>query len=319
MRFRFCLIVLLWATILFAAEGADSSSWKTELENRFSFVGIFLPHQSLRNSESLHKWPFFLTASPMGWNTSLRAQRNFGKWITPKASLNGDLFLFGLGIRSDLSFEFLHLLEVGVQGNVSTAINYGSVATFMGTYNPEKKDYDCDAFMTRFLLGVNYHATLSIPLMAFLPKTAWTKWILKPGATLTYMRYTGADDGEVWKVGMEIAANGYSWQYGATFICLLPFAHFPMAMVSYGGQGIMHKSDYDAVYDPYDPEFKRIHVTPRLAVKLNENWAGMLMTVVSRNRKYRNVRYESNQELLQERTGHEWMLSMIMFVISRKF
>ena len=81
----------------------------------------------------------------------------------------------------------------------------------------------------------------------------------------------------------------------------------------------MHKSDYDAVYDPYDPEFKRIHVTPRLAVKLNENWEGMLMTVVSRNRKYRNVRYESNQELLQERTGHEWMLSMIMFVISRKF
>ena len=227
--------------------------------------------------------------------------------------------MFGLGIRSDFSVELLRILEVGVQGDVRTAINYGSVATFMGTYNPEKKNYDCDAFMTRFLLGVNYHATLSIPLMAFLPRTAWTKWILKPGATLTYMRYTGADDGEVWKVGMEIAANGYSWQYGATFICLLPFAHFPMAMVSYGVQGIMHKSDYDAVYDPYDPEFKRIHVTPRLAVKLNENWAGMLMTVVSRNRKYRNVRYESNQELLQERTGHEWMLSMIMFVISRKF
>ena len=207
----------------------------------------FLPHQSLRNSESMHDWPFAFSVFPLGWNTAFRLQKDLGKWITPKASLNGDLLLFGLGIRSDFSVELLRILEVGVQGDVRTAINYGSVATFMGTYNPEKKNYDCDAFMTRFLLGVNYHATLSIPLMAFLPRTAWTKWILKPGATLTYMRYTGADDGEVWKVGTEIAANGYSWQYGATFICLLPFAHFPMAMGSYGVQEIMHKSDYDTV------------------------------------------------------------------------
>ena len=236
----------------------------------------FLPHQSLRNSESMHDWPFAFSVFPLGWNTAFRLQKDLGKWITPKASLNGDLLLFGLGIRSDFSVELLRILEVGVQGDVRTAINYVSVAAFMGTYNPEKKNYDCDAFMTRFLLGVNYHATLSIPLMAFLPRTAWTKWILKPGATLTYMRYTGADDGEVWKVGTEIAANGYSWQYGATFVWPLPF-HFPMAMVSYGVQGIMHKSDYDTVYDPYDPEFKRIHVTPQIVIKLNENWAGMLM------------------------------------------
>ena len=312
------MLILLCAMGLFATEIKDSSSWKIELENRLSFAAIFLPHQSLRNSESMHDWPFAFSAFPLGWNTAFRLQKDLGKWITPKASLNGDLLLFGLGIRSDFSVELLRILEVGVQGDVRTAINYGSVATFMGTYNPEKKNYDCDAFMTRFLLGVNYHATLSIPLMAFLPKTAWTKWILKPGATLTYMRYTGADDGEVWKVGTEIAANGYSWQYGATFICLLPFAHFPMAMVSYGVQGIMHKSDYDTVYDPYDPEFKRIHVTPQIVIKLNENWAGILMASVFRNRKYRN-RYESNQELLQERTGHEWLLSAVTLVISRKF
>ena len=237
----------------------------------------FLPHQSLRNSESMHDWPFAFSVFPLGWNTAFRLQKDLGKWITPKASLNGDLLLFGLGIRSDFSVELLRILEVGVQGDVRTAINYGSVATFMGTYNPEKKNYDCDAFMTRFLLGVNYHATLSIPLMAFLPRTAWTKWILKAEASLNYLHYTGADDGDVWIVGTEIAANGYKWQYGATFICLLPFAHFPMAMVSYGVQGIMHKADYDTVYDPYDPEFKRIHVTPQIVIKLNENWAGMLM------------------------------------------
>ena len=237
----------------------------------------FLPHQSLRNSESMHDWPFAFSVFPLGWNTAFRLQKDLGKWITPKASLNGDLLLFGLGIRSDFSVELLRILEVGVQGDVRTAINYGSVATFMGTYNPEKKNYDCDAFMTRFLLGVNYHATLSIPLMAFLPRTVWTKWILKAEASLNYLHYTGADDGDVWIVGTEIAANGYKWQYGATFVWPLPFAHFPMAMVSYGVQGIMHKSDYDTVYDPYDPEFKRIHITPQIVIKLNENWAGMLM------------------------------------------
>lgn len=308
----------------FADEKAESSAdslslVRTDWEHGLSFSAVVLSHRALRNSKSLHNWPFFAFAMPMSWTSSFKLGLELNRMLSVKGIAGGSLTLFGVGVKAGVKLELLHLLEVGVETNAGSAINYGDMSTFMGVFDPKKKDYSQDMFMTEFSYGVRYDAGISLPLMVVLPKSKWTKIMLRPTASLSYSAYTGASDGEVWKAGSANMVNGYNYRYGGSLIYMLPFRHFPMAMVSTEIKGFLHESDFDESYRAYDPGFKTVSVTPMLAIKLDEKWSGMLMAPISRDRRYRNYRYENGQEILQERVGSEWTLNAVIFILTRKF
>ncbi len=292
---------------------------RTEWEHGLSFSAVVLSHRALRHSKALHDWPFFAFAMPTSWTSNLKLGMEWSRILSAKGAVGGSLTLFGLGVKAGVRMELLHLLEVGVETNAGSAVNYGDICTFMGVFDPDKKDYTQDAFMTEFSYGVRYDAGISLPLVALLPKSKWTKIILRPTASLSYSAYTGASDGEVWKAGGMNMVNGYNYQYGGSLIYMLPFRHFPMAMVSFGVKGFLRESDFDDCYRAYDPGFKTVSVTPMLSLKLGEKWSGMLMAPISRDRRYRNYRYETGQELLQERIGSEWTLNAVILVLTRRF
>lgn len=319
------LAVVFLGAALYAQPPAPGSgpaepdtAFRFQADHRFAFAAMFLPHRSLRNSKSMHNWPFFAFAAPMGWTSTFTVSRNFGK-VALRGNAEGSFTLFGLGLKSGISLSLLHLLELGVTGNVGSAWNFGDAATFMGVFDYEKKRFDQDFFMTEYQYGIRYDAGLMLPLMVFLPKSEWTKIMLRPNASLFYSGYTGAEDGEVWKVGGEHMVNGYSYQVGAALMYMLPSKRFPMFMLSAGMRGFLYESDFDSRYEPYDPTFRTISITPMLSIRLGERWSGMLMANFSRSRKYRKYPFESEQEVLQECIGGEWGLNAVMFMISRKF
>lgn len=301
-----------------AGPAEPDTAFRFQADHRFAFVAIALPHRSLRNSKSLHNWPFFAFAAPMGWTSNFTVSRNFGK-VSLRGNAEGSFALFGLGVKSGITLGLLHLLELGVTGNVGSSWNFGDAATSMGVFNPERKRFDQDFFMTEYQYGVRYEAGLMLPLMVFLPKSDWTKIMLRPNASVFYSGYTGAEDGEVWKAGGEHMVNGYSYQIGTALMYMLPFETAPMLMVSAGVRGFMHESDFDPRYKPYDPTFRTISVTPMLSLRFKEKWSGMVMVSFSRSRKYSKYPFESEQEILQECVGGEWGLNAVMFMLSRKF
>jgi hypothetical protein len=320
------LMALLCAVAAFAAEpGAkrdsvptDTSAIKFSDDNILSIVSIVLPHNSLRNSETLHNWPFFAFAAP-SWAYSARAQYDASKLLTLKGTAGGDVSFAGLGLKLDISAELMHLLELGVQANTGTALNYKETATFMGVYDPEKRDYRQDVIFTEYSYGLRYHAALTFPLLALLPKSNWTKIILKGTADLAYSAYTGADDKEVWKAGNDNQVNGLKYRYGGTLIYMLPFKRVPMAMLSANASRFKHEYDFDEAYRDYNPGFVTVNITPMASIKVSEKWNGMLMASVSRDRVFENRRYPTTEELLQKQVDSEWDLRAVMFIMSRKF
>ena len=296
----------------------DSTSLKVTRDNVLSIVSIVLPHNSLKNSETLHDWPFFAFAAP-SWAYRFGLQQDMGKLASLKGLAMGDVSFAGLGLRLDAAVELVHLLELGVGLNTGTALNYGKTATFMGVYDPEKRNYRRDIVFTDYVYGVRYHSTLTIPLLAFLPKSDWTKIILKGSAELTYSAYTGASDGQVWKVGSSNQVNGFKYKYGGTLIYMMPFARVPMAMLSVNASGFKHEYDFDEAYREYNPGFVTVQVSPMASIKVSEKWNGTLMATISRERLFENRRYPTTEELLQKQVGSEWDLRAVMFILSRKF
>ena len=296
----------------------DDSVLKIETGNILSIVSIVLPHNSLRNSKTLHNWPFFAFAVP-SWAYHFKLRQDLGKLLALKGLAAWDVNFAGLGVKLDASVELIHLLELGVQANTGTALNYGETSTFMGVYNPEERNYDQDYIFTECAYGLTYHTALTIPLLAFLPKSNWTKIILKGSAEFSYNAYTGADDKQVWKAGNENSVNGFKYKYGGTLIYMMPFERVPMAMLAVNASGYKHEYDFDTAYKDYNPGFVTVHVTPMASVKINETWNGMLMVSISRDRLYENRHYPSTEELLQKQVGSEWNVRAIMFIASRKF
>ena len=218
-----------------------------------------------------------------------------------------------------MAVELIHMLEIGVQANGGTAINYGETSTFMGVYDVEERDYHQDYIFTEYSYGFAYKASLTLPLLVLLPKSDWTKIILKASGEYAYSGYTGADDGEVWKAGNGNMVNGFHYKCGGTLIYMLPFKRVPMAMVAANVSGYKHAYDFDPAYKDYNPTFKTVNVTPMLSFKVNDLWNGMLMAVISRDRLYEENRYKASEELLQKQVGAEWDLRTIMCVFTRKF
>ena len=296
----------------------NASSITTNLDNTFSIISLVLPHNSLRNSKTLHNWPFFAFAVP-AWAVTYNAKMDMGKLLTFKGVSGGTLGFEGVNLRVGVSIELIHLLEFGVQAHGGTAINYGETATFMGVYEPENRDYRQDIIFTEYAYGLHYHGSLTIPLLAILPKSDWTKIILKGTGEYTYSGYTGAKDGEVWKAGAQNLVNGFRYKYGGTLIYMLPFARVPMVMFAATVSGFKHEYDFDDTYKDYNPGFKTVNLTPMASVKINDEWNGMLMLAISRDRKFENRRYPTTEELLQKQVGAEWDLRTVMFIASRKF
>lgn len=295
------------------------SSFRVQLNHSFTWAAFILSHKALKNSKELHNWLFFPLASPIAWNTDLHVEKDFGKLMTLKGLVGGNASIMDFGINTDVTMELIHLLEFGVSANIHSSLNYGDAATFMGVYNPEKRDFDDDIFMTAFAYGIKYHVGATIPLIAFLPKSDWTKIILRPNASWTYTAYTNAEDGEIWKSGSDYSANGYRYRYGGTLIYMLPFRRVPMLMVNAGIGGFFKSTEFDDVYSDYDPYFKTFSITPMLSIRISEKWNGMLLSNISRDRKYEHFHYEPAEELLQKRSGSEWNMKVIMMTFTRKF
>lgn len=295
------------------------SGVRTSIEHNFTWMAFVLTHQAMRHTENMKSWPFFAIASPVSWTSSLRAEKDLGKLLTLKGFGAGNVSIMDVGVTGDVSLEVIHLLELGASGNVHSGLNYSRNMSFMGVYDPEERDFDDDIFMTEFAYGVKYRVGLSIPLLALLPKSDWTKIILKPIANWTYTGYTGARDGEIWRCGQGASVNGWRYRYGGMLIYMLPFERFPMFMVNGGVGGFMKSAKFDEVYEDYDPYFKTVSFMPMLSVKISENWSGMLMTIISRDRSYNKYHYDGDEEYLLKRVGSEWRMNMIMMTFTRKW
>lgn len=291
---------------------------QVELNNRLSIVDIILPHNSLKNSETLHNWPFFAFAAS-SWTTNFKIQRSSGKLATFKTSAAGDVNFAGLAIKLDVAVELIHLLELGMQANSATALNYGRTATMMGVYDVDKRNYRQDVFFTEFAYGYTYLSSLTLPILVLLPKSKWSNIILKLSGQYAYSAYTGADDGEVWKAGNANMVNGFHYKCGATLIYMLPFKWVPMAMVAGNVTGFKHAYDFDPAYKDYNPGFKTVNIIPMVSFKLTKTWSGMFMATISRARRYEEEHYKTNEELLQKQVGAEWDLRTIMTAFTRSF
>jgi hypothetical protein len=313
---KIILSVLFCASLIFA-ETADSDSLLFEKEHKLSIVGIILPHNSLKNSETLHSWPFFAFPAP-AWLSNYKWQKP-GKLATIKGSAAGEANFAGLGLKLDISVELIHLLELGIQANGGTALNYGKTSTFMGVYDAEERNYHQDIIFTEYAYGFTYKSSLTLPLLVLLPKSNWTKIILKLSGEYAYSAYTGANDGEVWKAGNGNMVNGFHYKCGGTLIYMMPFKRVPMAMLSASASGFKHEYDFDETYKDYNPGFVTVNITPMASIKVSEKWNGMLMASVSRDRVFENRRYPTTEELLQKQVDSEWDLRAVMFILSRKF
>lgn len=303
-----------------AADSAiQDSSFRFSLNHSATFIAFVLPHQSLRNSKSLHNWPFVAFAMPMAWNSDVRLEKDLGKLLTLKSLAGANLSFMDFGVNLDATLELMHLLEFGISGNVHTSLNYGETATFMGVYDVDAKDYHQDNFFTEFAYGFRSRVSATLPLLVLLPKSDWTKIILRPNASWIYTQYTGAHDGDIWKCGADLSTNGLKYNYGATLIYMLPFSRVPMAMVNAGVDAYFKSTRFDEVYDAYDPHFKKITIMPMLTIKLAEKWDSMLMGYFSRDRSYTKHHFEPTEELLQERSGSNWNLRMVMMTFTRRF
>lgn len=297
---------------------AADSSFRIKQESIFSIMGVVLPHHSLRNSKTLHKWPFFAFAAP-SVGSNVKIEKDINKFFTLGGDAAGDLNFARLALHSQLDITLVKLLTLSVRGNIASGWNYGETSTLMGVYNPSKKDYRQDLFLTQFSYGVNYNAKLTIPVMAFLPKSKWTKILLSASGSLDYAAYTGADDGEAWLAGSEVRANGYKMQYGGSLIYILPFKRWNMAMISANVSGFLRDSYFDEAYADYDPDFKTVSITPMAMFRLNDKWTGTFIAVISRDREYEAPTYESSQEILQKRIGSTWGPRIFTFIANRKF
>lgn len=302
-----------------AGSVAADTSFRVKLDHSFTWAAFILTHKALRTSKKLHNYLFYPLALPVAWNSNLTVHKDFGKLVTIKSLLGGNASIMDFGLNVDGTIELMHLLELGISANIHSSFNYGDYATFMGVYNPEKRDYDSDTFMTEFAYGTKLRVGATVPLIAFLPKSNWTKIILRPEISWTYTTYTGADDGEMWKCGAEYSANGWRYRYGGTLIYFLPFQRFPMLMVNASVSSFFKSTKFDEVYDRYDPFFNNISVTPMLTVKISDKWTGMLMASFNRDRTYERYYYEAPEELLQIRKGSEWGMKVIMMTFTRKF
>lgn len=329
---RLLILTALFVSFAIAQEKADSAQvagaavapeetgWKLQSERSITFVDIFLPHYSLKHSDSyLKDWPFIEFAIPFFASQKYTATRDVNKLVGLKGEAAGTLSVVDLSASAEVGFSLIHLLEFSVLGKISTAWNYGYETSFMGRYNPKERDFDNDISFTEYMFDVQYKGGLTIPVLAFLPKSNWTKIIVRTGYTLEYLRYTGARDGQLWRAGVETSANGYKSSQNITIIYMLPYEHIKMFMLSLGRTGFLHDSDFDEVYKPYDPDFKTYSVNPMLQFTINAKWSGMAMAMFGRERKFENDDYYTNERFLQTRDGHEWAFKMAMIMLTYKF
>lgn len=294
------------------------STFRFSQDNVFTIVGVLFTHHALRNSETLHNWPFFAVAAP-AVSSSYKVEKDFGKAFTLKGDGAASLTPMNMGISSGIGVSLFHLLELGIRGSATSAWNYGKTSTFMGVYDPGEKNFSQDLFLTEGSFSVMYRASVTIPLLAFLPKSKWTKIILKAGANLEYSMYTGAEDGEPWKAGADTRINGYRGEISGSVMYMLPFKHVNMAMLTAKVSGFLDEDDFDEIYKDYDPDFKTMNITPMVMFKINEKWSGMAMVPIVRERKFNKSTYESNEELMLTKTGTQWKMNVLMCMLNRKF
>ena len=315
-------LILFFQTLSFGNISKQDSSLNISVKNSFTFVGVFIPHNQLRRVESrmLRKWPFFAMASPMGFVSNITIQKNINKLFSVKSNTNARITLIDIGLKTGLHFSALHLLELGVEGEISSGMYYWKNQTTMGVYDPEEKDFSTDILFTEFYYSINYLAGLSIPLMAFLPKSNWTKIILRPTASLKYNAYTGANDGEIFIAGQSGAmANGFKYKYGISFMYMLPLKHFPMFMLMTDFSGALHEGNYDAIYKDYNPTFRTFFLTPMLSFKINESWGGMFMASFSSNREFENFYYKNKERYLQKYKKAVFEFNAFMVMLTKNF
>lgn len=309
-----------------AESGADLSAvadtaagWTFGSERSVTFVGLVMTHYVLKNSRDARDWPLMWFPFPFYVSQSFKAERDFGKLLGVKGEVVGTLSVLDLAFSAEVGFSLIHLLEFGVFGRIGSAWNYNEDAIFMGLYEPEWGDFRRLTFLMDYVYNVQYKAGLTLPLLAFLPKSDWTKIIVRLGWNLEYIGFTGADDGGLWRAGVETSVNGYRTRENVTLIYILPFQYFKMFMVSVSRNGFLHDSDFDEVYQPYDPDFRTVSVMPMLQFSFSEKLGGMAMLMIGRERKFENDDFIGSERFLQKRVGHEWALKMGMIMVTYKF
>ena len=325
---RYCLIVFLAVLslghIAFAQSGtsnvADSTEniWKYTKESNLSIAGVVLTRELMEHSEGAQNWPFLPLAAPM-YNYKETMEKDFGKILSMKGEGGVMVTPYDVELKGEWTFGLIHLLELGVSAGILSAWNYGEYAQFMGKYDPHEKDFDSDIFLTEYAYMTQGRLGLALPLMVFLPKSKWSKIILRLGASLQYYGYTGADDGELWHAGVEVGVNGWRYDHSATFIYMLPFEHLKMVMIKTSVGGYFNDSQFDDIYKAYDPSFKTVRIQPMMIYKMSEKWVATFMMPIARERKFVTEDYVARERFLLEQDGSEWNIKTILLIFTRKF
>ena len=318
------LAVLSLGHIAFAQSGtsnvADSTEniWKYTKESNLSIAGVVLTREVMEHSEGAQNWPFLPLAAPM-YNYKETMEKDFGKILSMKGEGGVMVTPYDVELKGEWTFGLIHLLELGVSAGILSAWNYGEYAQFMGKYDPHEKDFDSDIFLTEYAYMTQGKLGLTLPLMVLLPKSKWSKIILRLGASLQYYGYTGADDGELWHAGVEVGVNGWRYDHSATFIYMLPFEHLKMVMIKTSVGGYFNDSQFDDIYKSYDPSFKTVRIQPMMVYKMSEKWVATFMMPIARERKFVTEDYVARERFLLEQDGSEWNIKTILLIFTRKF
>lgn len=291
--------------------------WKITRDPKLMIASLLFMKDALKHSKTLKDWPIFFVAAPM-LTIDNSIERDFLKMFSLKLGVGERLSPVDVGATASINLGLFHLLEFGVSGGLNSAWNYGGDGDFMGAYNPAKADFEGDLFLAEFAYNGQGKASLSIPMMMFLPKSKWTKIVLTAGASMTYHAYTGAPDGTPWTAGMEGGVNGIVEDYRLSLMYLFPFEQLKMAMVTMSYNGYLRSSYFDEIYEDYDPDYKTISINPMLVFALKSQWSAMVMAPIVRERVYDRDVYEAHERYLMKKTGSEWTLKMVMFVLTCK-
>ena len=297
----------------------DAGRFTFSVEKILSISAISLFRNDLRHSdsESVRKWNFMILPAP-SFALGAKITHRPSKILRYSAGAGAALTFPGAGLNAALGVTLLDLLELSASETLFSGWNISSFNN-MGVYDTARKDYGKSDFARNFSYTTLLGAKLTVPLMLALPKSDWTRLLLQGSAGLELSRFTDAHDGEAWHCGGGAAANGWQVLYGGALVWMLPHKVVRTAVLSVGWKRYLKDSYFERAYLPYDPDFLSCSITPMLSLKFSGKSSGMLLCMVSRERKFADDGYVSNEELLQTRTGARWRLKTVMFTWTHSF
>ena len=229
------------------------------------------------------------------------------KLISTSYSWISSLNALGVETGAEYAVSITPLLKLKTFAGVKSAWNYGSSQKGLAVYDYVEKEYVRKTSLSQLAYQFGGEAGVMMPI----PKGN----MIQGSYSSTYVGFTGAEDKEVWKCGMDSdSVNGWKYRAALMFAHMYKGPNLSMIGITGSATGWYSENDFDDVYEPYKPNFVTFSISPMIQWKFKNKQNLMVSAVISRDRKFENEDYDSSEELLQVYDGTEWKLKTIMCI-----